>query len=516
MFFKFLAAHSHELMIKSFEQLYLVVLSAGAAVIIGVCLGVLVSRVRKLKTAVFGFANVLQTIPSIALLGFLLPVFGIGAKPTLIALTLYALLPIIRNTVIGLESVPKNSLDAARAIGFTNFQRLWIVELPLALPVIVAGIRTAAVICVGIATIAAFIGAGGLGDFIFEGLSLNNTNLILLGAVPAALMALVFDLGIGYIEKCLSYENKEKKLYRKRYIFYFLFFIILCAAAINKQSLIKAWFEKKPDTVVVASKNFTEQYILGELMAQMITAKTHLKVIRKFNLGTTAICHQALLRGDIDIYPEYTGTAYLLILKRHYKKMSSKKLYNIVKNAYFSRYHILWLSPFGFNNTQTIALRRKFAKIHHLKMISDLRNIENQLIIGAPPEFLKRPDAFLGLKKVYGLKFAEIKSLSPDLMYEAIKNKSVNVIPAFSTDGRIQAYHLVTMRDNKNLYPSYYAAPLIRQTVLKKHPEILKALKPLAGIINSKLMRRLNYEVNVEKHSPKFVAHQFLLGKGVI
>lgn len=504
---QFLLTHLHALEIKTLQQIYLVGISTGSAIVIGVLLGILISRIAKLKNIVLGIANVLQTIPSLALLGFLLPVFGIGAKPAICALTLYALLPIIRNTIVGLENVPASSLEAARALGFTDLQKLYLVELPLAMPVIVAGIRTAAVISVGIATIAAFIGAGGLGDFIFAGLALNNSALILLGAVPAAIMALIVDFVIGRVERYLLSRRKKSRSYKK-YLTYCCILVLLFFGFFTSVA--------KQDTVVIASKNFTEQFILSEIMAQMIEAKTHLKVIRKFNLGTTAICHQAMLRGDIDIYPEYTGTAYLLVLKKPYHNIKAEQLYNIVKKNYQKKYHIIWLKPYGFNNTQTVAVRQQFAKLMRLKTIEDLAHIKTPLIIGAPAEFLKRPDGFVGLQKKYSLNFAEIRALDPDLMYQAINQKQVNVIPAFSTDGRILAYHLIILQDNKHLYPSYYAAPLIRAATLKKHPEIAKALQPLAGIINNKIMQKLNYEVNVEKQSPANVVHNFLVAAKVI
>jgi osmoprotectant transport system permease protein len=443
----------------------------------------------------------------LALLGFLLPIFGIGAKPAICALILYALLPIIRNTIVGLDNVPESSVEAARALGFTDLQRLHLVELPLAMPVIMAGIRTAAVISVGIATIAAFIGAGGLGDFIFAGLSLNNSALILLGAVPAAIMALMVDFVIGRGERYLLSRRKRKRSYKK----YLIGFCILMLLFFGFFTAIP-----KQDTIVIASKNFTEQFILGEMMAQMVEAKTNLKVIRKFNLGTTAICQQAMLKGDIDIYPEYTGTAYLLVLKKSYHHINAEQLYNMVKKDYQTKYYIIWLQPFGFNNTQTVAVSKQFAKKWQLKTIEDLAHIKIPLIIGAPPEFLKRPDGFVGLQKRYDLNFAEIRSLDPDLMYQAIWQKQVNVIPAFSTDGWILAYHLRVLQDNKHLYPSYYAAPLIRAATLKQHPEIAKALQPLAGVINNKIMQKLNYEVNVEKQSPARVAHRFLIKLGLL
>ena len=210
----FVNAHLTELGNKFIEQIYLVGISMGIATLIGIPLGVIIYRTPKTRHLITGGASILQTIPSLALFAFLLPFMGIGAKPAITALTLYALLPIIRNTASGLASIPTETIEAAKGLGFTKRQRLWMVEFPLALPIIIGGIRTATVICVGIATLATFIGAGGLGDFINQGLSLNNTPLILLGAIPAAILALLLDQIIAFIERLLSkrYSSPQKNV----------------------------------------------------------------------------------------------------------------------------------------------------------------------------------------------------------------------------------------------------------------------------------------------------------------
>jgi len=200
----FIIQKTPELWQKTIEHLILTGISAGLAVLIGIPLGILIVRNAIVRGPVLGLAGVIQTIPSLAMLAFLLPLLGIGAKPAIVALTFYALLPILRNTYTGISGVSPEIIEAAQGVGFTTRQQLWMVELPLALPVIIAGIRTAAVMGVGIATLSAFIGAGGLGDFINRGLALNNTRLILLGAIPAALLALLIDVIIGIIEKTLK------------------------------------------------------------------------------------------------------------------------------------------------------------------------------------------------------------------------------------------------------------------------------------------------------------------------
>lgn len=498
---------------KLAEQIYLVSMSMLLAIILAVPLGILIKRFEKLQASTLGVASVLQTIPSLALLALLLPLFGIGMKPAIIALTLYALLPIMRNTVTGLKNIPENMLQAAQGLGFTRWQQLRIVEIPLALPVIIAGIRTATAMTVGIATIAAFIGAGGLGDFIIRGLAMSNTQLLLMGAVPAAFLALFLDFLLSRLEKNITPKNHSSISAKKSYLMLGLFtVVVLLFMLASTFSLFQA---KRENTIRVATKNFTEQFILGEMLSQLITAKTHLQVEKKFDLGTTDICQQAMLHKDIDIYPEYTGTAYLDILKQT-QNGTPDQIYHYVKNAYAKQFHIIWLAPFGFDNSQSLAVRQDFADHYHLKNISDLLPLSSQLILGSPAEFMDRPDGIKGLEKVYALQMGQVRVMDPNLMYAAIHNKQVNIICAFTTDGRIPAYQLTVLADDKQLFPPYYAAPIIREDVLKAHPELKPIIEALANQIDDQTMQQLNYEVDVEKQTPAAVAHAFLVEKKLI
>lgn len=503
---------------KIIEQLYLVLLSLSLALIIGLPLGIILVWMPKLKNSVLNIISALWTIPSLALLALFIPFLGIGFKPAIITLAIYAFLPIVRNTIIGLENVPRENIEAADGLGFTKRQRMFLVEFPLALPVIIGGIRIASIVVVGVATLAAFVGAGGLGDFINQGLALNNSRLLLLGAIPAAAMALLFDFILGKIETFLVVKQSSpaRTPYFRRIVI--ALGIIIFIAGLVKMFLPWSSFYSNNATIRVASKNFSEQIILGELMAELLEAKTNLHVIRKFNLGTTAICQAALLNNQIDIYPEYTGTAYLTVL--NYNKPQSyqtpAQIYQTVKRAYLHRYNLLWLPKFGFNNTQAMVVRADFAKRYNLINISDLIPIQSMLVMGAPAEFLKRPDGFIGLNKTYGLKFAAVKQMDPGLMYQAINSNAVNIINAFSTDGRIIAYHLVTLRDDKHLYLPYDAAAIIRPDILSKHKAIYSALQPLFGLLDDKTMQQLNYQVDVLKRSPAEVAHDFLEAKKLV
>lgn len=264
-------------------------------------------------------------------------------------------------------------------------------------------------------------------------------------------------------------------------------------------------------SVTVGSKNFTEQIILGEIMSQLIESRTDLKVNRKFNLGGTFVCFSALQKGYIDIYPEYTGTGLIAILKEDVLK-DPDRAYAVVKGEFKKRYDLVWLEPFGLNNTYTITLRKADAEKRAIKNISDLLQYRNILRAGFTSEFLERPDGYRGLKKKYGLKFKiRPKELDPGLMYRALKEKQIDVICGFATDGRIPAYNLKALRDDKNFFPPYFAAPLIRQKTIDAYPELPAVINKLDSLISDAEMRAMNYAVDQKGIKAKDVARKFLI-----
>jgi osmoprotectant transport system permease protein len=365
----FMAQQSGKLWEQTMAHIGLTCASLFIAVAIGAPLGIWISRQKKVASLVLGITGVLQTIPSIALLGFMIPLLGIGALPAITALFLYALLPIIRNTYTGITGVDSDVTEAARSLGMTPRQILLSVQLPLAMPVILAGIRTATVINIGVATLAAYIAAGGLGEFIFGGIALNNTNMILAGAIPAALLAILMD------------------------------FLL---------SLIQKW-------------DVTKMRYVG------------------------------------------VGLPLLLIL--------------------LSGFYVL---PFP----------------------------AGKLLGGFTPEFMGRQDGYLGLKSTYQLNLPTVV-ISDAVMYKAAFEKKLDVISGYSTDGRLKAYDLVTLKDDKSIFPPYYAAPVIRSEVLEKYPEIGPALNQLSGLINDSVMTELNYRVDYLKQLPENIAYTFLSDKGL-
>jgi osmoprotectant transport system permease protein len=512
-YWDFIKSHLPELQAKLLEHITISISAMLIAIVIGISLGLLITRLPKLRGSILGMTNIFQTIPSIALLAFLIPFVGIGLVPTLIALIVYALLPITTNTYAGLKGVSPIYLQVANSLGFTRWQRLYIIELPLALPIIMTGIRTSMAMTIGITTIAAFIGAGGLGDFITQGLSLNDSKLILLGAIPVALLALAIDYVIATLTSLLSPRHRLSLTFKKTKIIFLTFIIGTLLFIVTSHSIFLA--KNAKNVIVIGSKNFTEQYILGSLIAELIEVKTDLKVVRKFNLGSTAVLQNALETGQIDIYPEYTGTAYLIVLKKN-KIINPQQTYDYVQEAYLKNYNLIWLSPFGFDNTEALAVKEEFARQHHLVNLSDLNLLAPELRLAAPAEFLKRPDGLPGLRRSYGLNFKKIIQMQPDLVYQAIKNNSVQVIEAFTTDGRIPEFHLTLLQDDKHFYPPYYAAPIVRSFILKKYPQVGEALKPLLGRIDNKTMQQLNYLVDVKKFSPQKIAHDFLVQQKLI
>lgn len=367
---QFILNNQNKLLEQTFEHIGLTFLSLLLAVIISVPLGILITRQKKLAAPVLAFANLMQTIPSMALLGFMLPVLGIGLKPAIIALFLYSLLPIIRNTYAGIQEVDDAVIEAARGMGLTPRQILLQVELPLAMPVIFAGIRTATVINVGLATLAAYIGAGGLGEFIFGGIALNNSEMILAGAIPSALLAIIFDILLGRLQKM-----RLRQVYRR--------------------------------------------------------------------VGTLGLI--GILLAGLNLAPSWYGQR--------------------------------WTAGFE-------------------------------------PEFIGRADGYKHLASTYGLNF-NTAVLNAGLMYGAVKEGHIDVISGYSTDGRIKAFNLRVLEDDRHAFPPYHCAPLIHSALRQERPEVVDALNLLSGLISDSVMTGLNYAVDYLKESPKVVAERFLKENGL-
>lgn len=508
-FWQFLQTNWLELVTLIKEHLVLVFISIVTAVLIGVPTGILLTRYRALRGPVLGVANVMQTVPSLALFGFLIPlpfIGGIGTRTALVALVLYSLLPIIRNTVTGILGVEPSVREAAVAMGMTDGQVLRQVELPLAAGVIVTGIRVATVIAVGVTTIAAAVGAGGLGVYIFRGLRQYDNNLLIAGAASAALLALGADFLLGLVERRFNLTAKRKSLAPK---LVFAVFALLLALGVAFWQFIKV--PAVGQRVVVGSKDFTESALLGEIVAQMLESRG-VTVERRFELGGN-LPHEALVAGTLDIYPEYTGTSFTAIL-RHAPVTDPRAVYEQVKREYASSFGVEVSPPLGFENTFAILVRGADARRLNLKTISDAAQETPRWRAGFGQDFMSRADGYPGFSKAYGLNFAEVREMDLSLTYIALSSRQVDLIAGNSTEGRIAQLDLVQLTDDRRYFPPYEAVYLVRQDSLARVPQLQEALAKLANAISTEEMRQLNYEIDGNKRDPKEVVRNWLGGKG--
>jgi osmoprotectant transport system permease protein len=514
-FWRFLQLNWAELLVLVREHIVLVFIAILAAVIIGVPTGIALTRHRSWRGPVLGLANVMQTIPSLALFGFLIPlpfIGGIGARTALVALVLYSLLPIIRNTVTGILGVEPSVREAAVAMGMTGGQILRQVELPLAMGVIVTGIRVATVIAVGVTTIAAAVGAGGLGVYIFRGLRQYDNNLLLAGALSAALLALAADFFLGLLERRFSFDPKRRTADAVKQIL-----ALGAVAAFVMLGLFTFWRDGDKASsgqarVAVGSKDFTESALLAEIVAQMLEARG-VSVERRFELGGN-LSHEALISGTLDLYPEYTGTSYTAIL-RHAPISDPRAVYEQVKSDYASKFKVAISDSLGFENTFAILVRGAEARRLKLRTISDAAPHTPRWRAGFGQDFMSRADGYPGFSKAYGLKFAEVREMDLSLTYIALSSNQVDLIAGNSTEGRITALDLVQLLDDRRYFPPYEAVYLVREDSLERVPALKEVLAKLANAISTEEMRRLNFEIDGNKRDSKEVVREWIKGKGL-
>ncbi|MEH7352088.1 glycine betaine ABC transporter substrate-binding protein [Neobacillus drentensis] len=514
-FWNYLTSNYQQIFSLLGEHLYLSIISVFIAIVIGIPLGILISNEPKLSKPIIGTTNVIQAVPSLALLGFLIPFIGIGSAPAIVMVVLYSLLPIVKNTYTGLTNIDADILEAAKGIGLTKSQTMRKVQLPLAFPMIMAGIRISAVTAVGLMTIAAFVGAGGLGYLVFSGVQTVDNSMILAGAVPACILALLIDFLVGKLETSFSYTSKQKTSSKsgkkvKRWLIGLTSIILISAGAFKVYSTANA-----DDKIVIGSKNFSESMILGNMLADLIENKTDIQVERKLNLGGTQVAFSAIKNGDIDLYVEYTGTGLVNILNQP-PESDPDKVYDYVQKEFKQKYNIELLKPLGFNNTYALAVRQDTANEYGLNTISDLAKVSGNLIMGPTIEFPNREDGLIGLSKTYNIEFKDVKAVDGGLRYTAIDNHKSDVIDAFSTDGLLEAFQLKVLKDDKEFFPPYYAVPIIKEETLKDHPELKKAINTLSGKLSDEKMRELNYKVDSLKQSPAKVAKEFLENEGLL
>lgn len=522
-FFTYVQNNWQEIISLTLTHIQLTIFSVAIAILIGVPLGILISYIRPLSKPVLGISSVVQAIPSLALLGFLIPVLGIGSTPSIVMVVLYSLLPIIKNTATGLSNIDADLIEAGTGIGLTKFQILYKVKIPLSLPIIMAGVRISAVTAVGLVTIAAYIGAGGLGYLVYAGIRTVNNAQILAGAIPACLLALGMDFIFAQVEKSVSpismrsdikSLDKEKiiSIRRKQKIGLSISSIVLILVILA--SIIPS-LGGGSKTIVIGGKDFTEQNIIANIYAELIEDRTDINVTKKLDLGGTQVIFSAVESGDVDFYVDYTGTIYASMLQQTESK-TPDETYDFVKNKLETDYNLTAMDPIGFNNTYTLAVRQETAEKYNLKTYSDLAEVSNELIITPTIEIMNRPDGLPNLLTLYNMNFKETSAMEGSLRYTAIENGQSDVIDAFSTDGLLIQFDLFVLEDDKNYFPPYYAFPIIRPDTLEEYPELEEVINLLNGRIDDDKMRELNYYVDVEKQNPQDVAHNFLVEEGLV
>ncbi len=507
---RYLAAH---------VELSLLALALGLAV--SLPLGVLASRRPALGRFVLGVASVLQTIPGLALLALMVPLLAalstlatsaglagipsIGFLPAVLALALYSVLPMLRNTVTGLVGVDPDLVEAARGVGMSPGEVLRQVELPLAMPTIVAGLRTATVWVVGMATLATPVGGTSLGNPIFAGLQTRNLSAVLLGSAAAAVLAIALDGVVRLAEVGLERRSRGRVFMAAGLVAAIGIGALGYGAALRPSA---SGAGAAAPTVRIGAKSFTEQYVLSGILAGIARGAGAGAVEDVPSLGST-VAFDALVAGDLDLYVDYTGTVWATILKREQAGVDRAEVLEEVRRRLEREHGVLLLAALGFENTYCLAMRGEDAASRGVERISDLRAVAPTLEILGDFEFFERPE-WRAIEGRYDLRFREERAMDASLMYDALRSGSGDVISAYSTDGRIEADGLAVLEDDLRVIPPYDAVVLASRRFVERAPAIARAVRGLSGRIDASVMRRLNARVDLEGRTPAEVAETWL------
>jgi osmoprotectant transport system permease protein len=454
-------------------------------ILISIPLAILATRKPALRGTLVGIAGVVQTIPSLAILALMVPLLGqIGFVPAFIALVLYSILPILRNTVTGLQRVDANVIEAARGVGMSDGQILRRVQFPLALAMIIAGIRTSAVWVVGIATLSTPVGQTSLGDYIFQGLQLRNNVAVIVGCVAAAALAIVLDSLIRMIE--IGVERSRRSFI----IIASVSLLALCVGGIYPMF-------RGPVDARIGAKSFTEQFILAEIVRNRLAEEGYSTSVTR-GMGST-ILFESLTNGSTDVYIDYTGTIWSNVMKRS-DIFDAETTFNEVKTFLKQTHGIETVGRIGFENAYALAMRRDVARERNIRSIADLAAHSGNMTIAGDYEFFGRPE-WTSVEKTYGVRFNKTTGMDSTLMYTALRDRQVDVISAFSTDGRITAFDLLVLEDPQNALPPYDAVILVSKK-MSQNKRFLEALRPLVGSISDERMRELNKQVDLDGALP--------------
>ena len=525
-FFDYILTNYSLIIQLTIQHLSIAFLSVGGAILIGIPLGLLISKFIRFKKPVLACSSIIQAIPSLALMGIFIPIIGIGDKTAIVIIAMYAILPILRNTYAGLSNVDESMIQAARGIGMTEWQILFKVKLPMALPVIMAGIRVAAVNSVSTATIAAFIGGGGLGKQIQAGIQIINTNMILSGAIPACLLALLMDYIFGIVEKAVvpislssninSLNNNDILRIRNKRRGQ-LIIIFTCIGLLICNLIVQNIDFKKNYKITIGTTEYVEERIVSQLYAQIIEDRTDVDVVLNNTMGSTLVLWEAIKANEIQGIPGYTGTYYATVLGLPvYKNMEADTIYNDVSNKLLE-FGCNAVGQLGPNNQYVFAVKPELAKKYNLKTVGDLASLSKDMIVGCSPSFYSREaDGLIPVCKEYGLEFKDALTFGAAPMYLALMNDEVDVIVTYRTDGLLQKYDLVFLEDNHGFFPPYVLFMMLDEDVVNEHPEIKEACLELQKVVSDKEMQDLNYRAAQNGEDPYIIAKEFLQSKGLL
>ena len=493
-------------------------------VLISVPLGILCVKSATVRGPVMSLVSLVQTIPSIALLAIMVALLGgtIGYWPAFIALLVYSILPIIRNTIVGLESVDPAMREAAKAVGMRPLQQLLLVELPLALPVILAGIRTATVWVVGIATLSTPVGAPSLGNYIFSGLQLRDWQRVIFGCIATMTLSLVLDQLIAVIEKSIQ-SRRRVSLVLATCALASLVGIGLAPGLVAPDSagfanllgqregaeeandLVESTMTLDGQVIRIGAKGFTEQFILAEVLRERIRKVGGTPEVLT-NMGST-IVFDALAKNTIDIYIDYTGTLWSTVLKE-LDPINRISMRAAVAGRLFDEFGIVVVGSLGFENTYALVTKRETVARYGLSQIGDITPAARDLRIGGDPEFFGRPE-WQRVRQLYSLGDITEVGMDSTFMYQAVADGQVDVAAGFSTDGRIDAFDLAVLKDPKQAFPPYDAVILLSPEA-SKNKNLVHAIEPLVNRISVTAMRTANRLVDEGGETPKEAAGQLL------
>jgi osmoprotectant transport system permease protein len=462
-------------------------------------LGILVSRKPRLAEWALGGAGVLQTIPSLALLALMVPLLGgmIGFLPAFLAMTLYSFLPILANTVIGIRGVDPALVEAARGLGMSELQMLLRVQLPLAAPVIIAGVRTATVLVVGTATLATPVGETTLGNYIFAGLNTRDHFATVFGCVCAAVLAVLLDQLVHMLEVA-SRKRSRALLWTGAGLL-----LVLIGAGLYRP--LERLVHPPARAATVGSADYTEQHVLAEVLRGTL-GDAGFAVDQRKGMGET-IEFASLCAGQIDCYVDYTGNIWTTLMKRPEPADRATTLREV--EAYLRDKHgVVCLGPLGFENAYALAMRRADAERLGVRQLGDLARHAPKMRIAGDLQFFHRPE-WQRVRASYRLSFAEVRPVDPTLMYPAVQRGTVDVICAYTSDGRVPAFDLVVLDDPKQAFPPYDAVLLLSPRAASRG-DLQAALRPLLGSIDLDLMRRANGAVDIDGRRPRQAGAELL------